>query len=528
MTPPRKKLPAWIQPGEWIAASLLALGALFLHVTFFTRVGALWRDEVNSFDFASMPLGQAHALLRYDSFPLLTTVLLRGWIHAAGGADVALRVYGLIVGVLFLAALFFAGRALGGGPPLVSLALVGMNPWMVRTVDSIRPYGWGIVLIVATLGCAWSAVRTQKPAWLVLTAVAAVASVQCMYQNAFLLAAILLAGAFTAWRASDRKTALGLLGAGALAAASLFIYLPGIRAAGEWGMLIRAEIPISRIVKVLAGTVDAAGPVYVGLWIALVVLALVTGVLALRRKGPDAAVFSAVALVLAGSAYLGAILATQVQTEHWYYVPLIAVAGPLLEAALRGRWRIARLLLCLAAGALLLVPAAAFVRVRWTSVDVVAAKVEAAAAPGDLVVLNPFWIGITFQRYYHGKAPWVSVPPMKDLTIVRYDWYKEAMARPGAVQPVLDAMTRTLQSGHRVFWVEGMNSGPEGQPARVLPPAPLPESGWFLGPYLMAWGRETAHHLESHALEGSVVDVNPGAPVMGYEAVTLTEVSGWR
>jgi len=85
MTPPRKKLPVWIHPGEWIVASLLALGALFLHVTFFTRVGALWRDEVNSFDFASMPLGQAHALLRYDSFPLLTTVLLRGWIKIDTG-----------------------------------------------------------------------------------------------------------------------------------------------------------------------------------------------------------------------------------------------------------------------------------------------------------------------------------------------------------------------------------------------------------------------------------------------------------
>jgi hypothetical protein len=403
-----------------------------------------------------------------------------------------------------------------------------MNPWVVRTVDSIRPYGWGIVFIVVTLACAWNAVRTSKPLWLVLTAACAVASVQCMYQNAFLLAAILIAGAFVSWRASDRKTALGLLGAGALAATSLFVYLPGIRAAGEWGMLIRTRIPVSRIVKVLADTVDAGGPVIIGIWIALVAAAIVIGILALRRKAPDAALFGAVALVLAASAYLAAILATHVQTEPWYYVPLIAVAGPLLDGALRGRWRVARLVLCLAAGALLLVPAVSFVKVRWTRVDVVAAKVEAAAAPGDLVVLNPFWIGITFQRYYHGKAPWISVPPMADLKIVRYDWYKEAMTRPGAAQPVLDAMTRTLQGGHRVFWVEGMNSGPEGQPARVLPPAPLPGSGWFLGPYLLAWGREAAHHLESHAVQANVVDVNPGAPVMGYEAVTLTEVSGWR
>ena len=29
---------------------------------------------------------------------------------------------------------------------------------------------------------------------------------------------------------------------------------------------------------------------------------------------------------------------------------------------------------------------------------------------GDLVVIVPWWLGVTFQRYYHGKAEYVTVP----------------------------------------------------------------------------------------------------------------------
>ncbi|HZI89403.1 MAG TPA: hypothetical protein VFD83_03015, partial [Candidatus Polarisedimenticolia bacterium] len=412
-TPARASKLEWLPRGEWILAGVLALGALYLHLTFFTHAGALWRDEVNSVSFASMPsLGQAYASLRYDSFPLLSTVLLRGWIHAAGGGDPSLRLYGLLVGILFLAALIFAGRALGGGWPLLSLALVGWNPWLVRTVDSIRPYGWGIVFIVATLGCAWSYVRTAKPLWLVLTALGAMAAVQCMYQNAFLLAAILIAGAFTAWRASKPRVALGLLGAGAVAAASLVPYLPAIRAAGAWGALIRAHIPLSRIVTVLSDTIGEGGTPLLLIWIALAILVVVMGARALRQSQPAPALFGATGLLLAAGAYLAAIIATHVQTEPWYYVPLIAVAGPLLDGALGGKrvpegWKLGRLVVALVAVAALALPAIALAKTRWTSVDVAAARVGAKAAPEDLIVLNPFWIGMPFQRYYHGPARWV-------------------------------------------------------------------------------------------------------------------------
>ena len=59
-------------------------------------------------------------------------------------------------------------------------------------------------------------------------------------------------------------------------------------------------------------------------------------------------------------------------------------------------------------------------------------------------------------------------------------------------------------------------------------PAPLPRTGWYLGPYLFNWGRHAAYLLQSHGMTGDPVDIHPSGPVSGYEDVAVTAVSGWR
>jgi hypothetical protein len=126
------------------------------HASFFTHAGALWRDEVNSAEFAGMPaLSAIHQSLKYDSFPLAGTLTLRGWMSLCGGSDAALRTYGLLVGILFSGSLWLSVRLLGGPAPLLALALVAWNPWFIRTVASVRPYGLGMVFIVLTVAAMW-------------------------------------------------------------------------------------------------------------------------------------------------------------------------------------------------------------------------------------------------------------------------------------------------------------------------------------------------------------------------------------
>jgi hypothetical protein len=526
---------------EWGVAILLTGAALFFHFAFFTHAGALWRDEVNSVEFASMPsVSSTFAALQYDSFPLLSTLLLRGWVAMGLGTDQGLRVFGFLVGVLVLSALWLTCRLFGCRVPLISMTLVGLNPWMIRTTDSIRPYGIGIALIVATLGCVWKAVETSKRNWFVAASILAVLSVQCMYQNAFLLLAICFAGAVVSLRNSRLKTAMGLMLVGLVAAASLVPYLPSIAAAHGWGILVRRPVSMQRLWDVLVQALGFGSGLSAWPWIGLAILCSVVGLIGLlsRRKQHAArarsnlALFCATVLVVAAGTYLAALKSAQLLTQPWYYAPLIVLVAPTLDAttwliATTDQWRrIVRVAGALGIACTMAIPGWPQVHERWTNIDVAASKIAKNAALGDLVVLYPFWLGIAFQRYYKGPAEVVTVPPLEDVHIVRYDLVKAAMARSGSVDPTLDAAAKTLQSGHRVWWVAGLPLRQDPPP--VLPPAPLPGSGWYLGPYLFGWGRQAEYFLETHGTKVDFLDVRAKGPVDIYENVAVATVSGWR
>jgi hypothetical protein len=174
-----------LRHAEWGAAILLTLLALLFHFRFLTHAGALWRDEVNSVEFAAMPsLHEIQASLQYDGFPPLSTLLLRGWMAAGLGAgDSGLRMFGFAVGVAFLAALWLACRMLRCPTPLLSLALMGLSPRCPRWIA--LAHGLGTLWIMATLGFIWKAIESPSAKWFVAAGIAAILSVQTMYQNAF-------------------------------------------------------------------------------------------------------------------------------------------------------------------------------------------------------------------------------------------------------------------------------------------------------------------------------------------------------
>ena len=490
---------------------------------------------------ASLPsVSSAFHALRYDSFPLLSTVVLGGWIHAGLGSDQGLRIFGFLVGALFLGALWLTSRLMGSPTPVLSLALVGLNPWVIRTVDSVRPYGIGIALVVATLGCVWKAVETPGWKWLALAALPAVLCVQCMYQNAFLLLAICLGGVVVSLRAGRTRKAMGVVLVGLAAAVSLLPYLPSVTAAQSWGILVRNPITWQRLFDELFQALGAGRASTLWLWFGLAILSLAVGVQALvSRKGKTAArgradlgLYCAAVLLTAVAVYLVAIKASQLLTQPWYFAPLAALIAPALDASARlaattdGR-RVARLVAVSAVACTTAIPGWEQSGARWTNVDVVAARVGRQAAAGDAIVLNPFWIGITFQRYYKGQATWVTIPPLEDVHIVRFDLVKAAMARSDALDPALDTMAKALQSGHRVFWVQGLAVN-ESEPPPRLPPAPLPDTGWYIGPYLYGWARQASYFLQSHGLRSEIMDTRVAGRALGYETVVVTIVSGWH
>ena len=233
----------WLSRFECVAVAVLALLVTTLHIRFVTNVGGLWRDEVNSVNLATLPsFAEMWRVLDFDSFPALFFAVLRGWTAMFGANDdLALRALGLITGLGILGAAWASGRSFGIKWPVLSLALIGLNPMLIRYGDSTRAYGLGILLILLTLRGFWRLVDSPGPPTtrrIIEATLLAVLSVQCLYYNSVLLLAIAAGAMAVALQSHAWRTLFGILGIGMLAAASLLPYIPMMRRVREWTFLV--------------------------------------------------------------------------------------------------------------------------------------------------------------------------------------------------------------------------------------------------------------------------------------------------
>ena len=169
---------------------------------------------------------------------------------------------------------------------------------------------------------------------------------------------------------------------------------------------------------------------------------------------------------------------------------------------------------------------------RQTNIDLIAAELHRQAKPGDLIVVSPFFLGITFDRYFKGPAAWTTLPPVDDHRFLRLDLFKKALCSKPLLQSVLDRVARTLATGH-TLWLVG--DWPPQKPEEPAPPElPDPPSpGQPLGftegrRYAYVWERQTVFLIAVHTEHASVVPVQSATPVSEVEKVRLIQVTGWR
>jgi hypothetical protein len=167
-------------------------------------------------------------------------------------------------------------------------------------------------------------------------------------------------------------------------------------------------------------------------------------------------------------------------------------------------------------------------RVRMTNLDLAARRLNQEAAKEDLILIHPWFCGVTFKRYYTGGADWLTLPPLADHRLQRLDLFKEQMQLEAPIQPVLEKLEATLRNGHTV-WLVGHY--PFSQPPR--PPPKMPRagegpSGWNEAPYMTAYGMEVAYLLQAHAGGSRPVPVETSQAVNSFENFPVRAVSGWK
>jgi hypothetical protein len=296
-----------------------------------------------------------------------------------------------------------------------------------------------------------------------------------------------------------------------------------------------------RIWLVLHRALSDPGPLMFWIWAILFLAAVVTGCLLLpAKKKPQSAdneselAWFLLTIVLATTiAYYVFLELLKFPTEVWYYLAWMGVMAVAIDALLArlvrdDRGRLLRLVAVVVLAAILLPGVWQRTSVRMTNLDLVAQRLNQEAGKEDLILMHPWFCGVTFNRYYKGGAEWLTLPPLSDYRLQRLDLFKEQMQLEAPIQPVLEKIEATLRNGH-VVWLVGYYpfSNPP-RPAPKLPRAGEGPGGWNETPYMTAYGMEVAYFLQAHAGESKPLDVEIKQAVNPFENFPVRAVTGWR
>ncbi|MEY4916506.1 MAG: hypothetical protein RL616_419 [Verrucomicrobiota bacterium] len=522
----------------WLVALLVVTAAVGLHLHFVGHAGGFWRDEVNTINVAS------HDSLdefRKDSFPVLFPLLVHGWL--AGFGETSLRMLGLLIGLGILVTLLVAGWKTSRTPPLIALVLFAFNPTLLVVGDSLRAYGLGTWLIaVVMFAAAWFLLRPdwKRFGWLTL---ACVLSVQVLYHNAVFVGAICLGAMAVCWRRKNFQSAAQIFGAGFLAAISLLPYWAGVAAGRADSAALRTGLDPLRLLNGLGDTFGFPMLEFSAVWLLLFIGLLIhAGWLWRTNKessapenfSRDLPIFAAVTVTVSIFGFVAFLWLAALPSQGWYFLPLLAVSAVGLDLAWP-QWpekiRLA-LVTFLVLSAVVMVPLAwRILETRFTNVDVWTRQLQKSIAPGDYVIVDPWYCGITFAHYFTPTNSWDTLPPLTDHATHRYDLVKLQLQNTNAIAPVLEKISATLSAGHRVWIVAlwGWMDIPETNTvaAPTLPPAPLGQYGWSEVPYTFSWVSQVAHRLGDQSVTFERVK-NPDAAGRFMEETELFMAEGWR
>lgn len=509
--------------------------ALYLSFRFAAEAGPLWRDEVSAVHLATLShFSDVLRALSVESMPALYPTLLRLWASVGWmEEDAALRFLGFVVAICTLAAVWVSARMIAVAVPLLTLVVFGLHGAVLQTEGAVKPYGLGAVLMLAVFAGVWRVASAPGAGAIVWTAAAAILAVNTLYQNLPLLVACCVAAVCARAVEHDRRGMLRVCVVGLIGAGSLLPYAGIVANSKDWRALVHADNSVRQLLTRLVDIGSDWSREVLVVWAVAGAVSVIVAARTLKAHAVEdrgRLVYVAATAIGCPVALLLFFKAASANVEPWHVASLIAIAALCLDAIL-ARTRPLRALrfgLAVAASVMLLPIASSWVGVRQTNVDLLATYIGTTAHEGDVIVLNPWFLGVTFIRYYGGRAPWITIPPIQDVRIHRYDLVKAQMQNVNAMAPVYRAMQAALQSGHRVWLVGGAQFLPVDTAPEILPPAPLAPTGWRTPPYYRAWSRGVGRFAQTHAVRLTVEPVKSEQPIWRTEAAILMVADGWR
>ena len=232
----------FLKRAEWALAILLSAAAIFFLVARCAHAGALWRDEAAVANLARMPsVTDIAQNFQHEAFPLPFPLLVRAYTSIVGTSDLALRSLGFLAGIAVLAAIWIAARLIHRGPPLIALALLGLNTTFLFWGTTVRGYGFGSAFIILAFALIASLLREFSTSRIITAALVSLVAVQCLVHNLALIAALVFAAALASLLRHDSKRLITFLGIFALCVISLLPYLNAY--SNSWSQVV--EFPVT-------------------------------------------------------------------------------------------------------------------------------------------------------------------------------------------------------------------------------------------------------------------------------------------
>jgi len=539
-----------------VAVAGTAFSAVFLVLTAM-YAGPLWRDEVNTISLAQMPsLKELWDNMPFESFPPLWPLILRGFCFLGmANTDAGIRVVGLYVGIFFLVSLWLCSRWMGGRAPTLSVALLGSLPMFIFIMGASRAYGLASGLLVLSFGMIWRMVEFPSRSRVLWTGFVCILFAHCVYYDVVFLGAMLSGAALVVIRRGQWKILGALVGIGAIAGASMAMYLPIIHRGSAYVpmnqdstfSLLTLWLKVRDAVTTMRSS--AYPPIYNGpevwLWVMLLLVGVIVALLlqwkrkrqahvmepaaaiAIRRS--DLALFCGVSMLLGIVGYTAFLMKLQYPTQAWYYIGILSLCAVSLDGLLGANWPALRPWGLLRIGFMIVImtwcsrSAWEEAHTRRTNVDLIAAILNQKAGAQDLIVIQGPWQAITFDRYYTGQAHWMTVPPITSHKVHRSDLVLEQMNNHDPMAPVLRAITETL-SGSNSVWIVG--SMTRTRPEQLMPQLGLPDGRW--GRHLEYWSAQVTEHLRKHALQEQFLEMTPDGAVNCLENIPAEKFSGYK
>jgi len=481
-----------------------------------------------------MKVADLLANLQFTAFPLVFPAAIRIYTGLFGAGDFALRVFGALVSVGFVLFCWFSSFRINRQPPMLMLALIGLNSTFLTVGAWVRGYGLASVLLLLVFTFSAEIAKRFTPARLVATLVSSVVATQCLFFDGVLVPAILLSTMIVLVLRRDIRPAMLLLAGGILIACCYIPYIINIYSnVRPWAKVLQEPVSRDWIWNELNLALGAPSAVMRWIWLSVIVIPVAGGLYLLKRNHAQHTLmlFGLCVIFFSVAAFVGfMVIVAKPPLQHYYLAPLFVVAAAtdlIVSQAAGINWiRVARL--AIVAVLIALTPFDwALIRVHETNIDMVARQLENKAQPADLIVLNTWSRAMSFDRYYHGSAPWMTIPEIPEHRVPRYDLLQKKMQQFFPLDDVEIAISHTLKAGNRVWLVGEFKGATASRRPLVLAPAPDPKFGWRSTVYSISWGHQIVDFVRHHASLLDVVE-HPSPSVNPNENNAIILAKGWE